>query len=54
MSPPKAITARVHTLLALAVDADDALPLLDIKDLALDRMLEKLNPVSLAAWYRAL
>jgi hypothetical protein len=39
----------VHALLALAVDADDALPLLDLKDLALDRMLEELSLVSLAA-----
>jgi hypothetical protein len=49
LSPPKATTARVHALLALAVDADDALPLLDLKDLALDRMLEELSLVSLAA-----
>lgn len=49
MSPPKATTARVQALLALAVDADDALPLLDLKDLALDRMLEELSLVSLAA-----
>jgi hypothetical protein len=33
----------------LATDADDALLLLDLPDLVLDRMLEELFPVSLAA-----
>jgi hypothetical protein len=49
MSPSKAKTARVHALSALATDADDALLLLDLPDLVLDRMLEELFPVSLAA-----
>jgi hypothetical protein len=45
MSSSKTKMARVHAMYALAADADDVLLLLDLPDLALDRMLEELSPV---------